>query len=164
VHAGLLAPGESGIVSVEVVPGPDDYAGVERNGVTSRSYGRWNVAYRFIGVAAVDGRVALPDPGDLTGFRGQNGTVLTFEVTGDSAGAVWGDGVYTDDSRLAAAVVHAGVLAAGQAGLVGVEILPGQAAYAGAARNGVSSGSYGSWAGSYRVLPLSSKATSKLSN
>jgi hypothetical protein len=164
VHAGLLAPGESGVVSVEMVDGLDAYEGVERNGVTSLSYGRWNVAYRLIGVAAIEGRVALPDPGDLSGFRGQNGIALTFELTGEASGSVWGDGVYTDDSRLAAAAVHSGVLQAGETGLVGVEILPGQAAYEGAERNGVSSGSYGSWPGSYRVAPLSSKASSKLSN
>ena len=164
VHAGLLQPGESGVVTVEVIAGPDSYAGAERNGVTSLSYGRWNVAYRFLGVAAMDNAVTLPDPGDLSGFRGQNGVVLTFEVTGDAAGSVWGDGVYTDDSRLATAVVHAGILRPGQTGLVSVEIMPGQEAYAGAERNGVSSGTYGSWAGSYRVMPLSSKATSKLSN
>ncbi|WP_156460405.1 LCCL domain-containing protein [Devosia sp. Root635] len=164
VHAGLLAPGESGIVSVEMVEGLDAYEGAERNGVTSLSYGRWNVAYRFIGVAAINATVALPDPGDLSGFRGQNGVVLTFEVTGEASGAVWGDGVYTDDSRLAAAAVHAGLLQPGQTGLVGVEILAGQAAYAGAERNGVSSGAYGNWPGSFRVVPLSGKATSKLSN
>ena len=164
VHAGLLQPGESGVVTVEVIAGLDEYAGAERNGVESLPYRSWNVAYRFVGVAAIDGGVTLPDPGDLSGFRGQNGVMLTFEVTGDSAGSVWGDGIYTDDSRLAAAVVHAGILQPGQTGLVGVEILPGQEAYDGAERNGVSSGTYGSWPGSYRVTALSSKATSKLSN
>ena len=163
VHAGMLEPGESGIVTVEMVEGLAAYEGAERNGVTSRSYGSWGVAYRFTGVAAID-NVVLPDPGDLSGYRGQDGTVLTFEVTGDTSGSVWGDGIYTDDSRLAAAAVHAGVLQPGQSGPVRVEILPGQEAYEAADRYGVSSGTYGSWAGSYRVLPLSSKTSSKLSN
>ena len=164
VHAGLLEPGESGIVTVEVIEGLDAYEGAERNGVISLPYRSWDVAYRFAGVTGISSAITLPDPGDLSGHRGQNGTMLTFEVTGDASGAVWGDGVYTDDSRLAAAAVHAGVLQPGQTGLVGVEILPGQESYEGAERNGVSSGTYASWPGSFRVVPLSSKASSKLSN
>ncbi len=164
VHAGLLAPGESGVVAVELIAGLPTYDGVERNGVVSRSYGPWDVAYRFTGVTDVDSGVVLPDPGDLSLYRGQDGTILTFEVTGDASGAVWGDGVYTDDSHLASAAVHAGMLQAGETGPVRVEILPGQESYEGAARNGVASGTYAAWSGSFRILPLSLKATSKLSN
>lgn len=164
VHAGLLQPGESGVVTVEVIAGPEAYEGIERNGVVSRSYASWDVAYRFAGVTAVDSGIVLPDPGDLSLYRGQTGKVLTFEVTGDAAGSVWGDGVYTDDSRLAAVAVHAGLLQPGETGLVRVEILPGEDSYEGATRNGVDSGTYATWPGSFRVLPLSLKATSKLSN
>ena len=164
VHAGLLEPGETGVVSVELIEGLDAYEGATRNGVASLPYREWSVAYRFAGVVELDSGVILPDPGDLSGYRGQNGTMLTFEVTGNAAGAVWGDGVYTDDSRLAAAAVHAGVLQPGQTGPVQVEILAGQEAYEGAERNGVASGTYASWPGSFRVVPLSLKASSKLSN
>ena len=164
VHAGLLAPGESGVVTVEVIEGPAAYEGVERNGVVSRSYANWDVAYRFTGVAEVDSGVVLPDPGDLSGYRGQNGTVLIFEVTGDVSGPIWGSDIYTDDSRLGSAAVHAGVLLPGETGLVRVEILEGQESYEGGERNGVVSGAYAAWTGSFRILPLSLKATSKLSN
>ena len=165
VHAGLLAPGERGIVTVEVIEGPAAYEGVERNGVASRSYGPWDVAYRFVGVAEVGSDVVLADPGDLSGYGGQNGTILTFEVTGDPSGDVWGKDVYTDDSRLSAAAVHAGALLPDETGLVRVEILPGQERYEGVARNGVVSGTYAAWPGSFRILPLlSSKSNSKLSN
>ena len=94
----------------------------------------------------------LPDPGVLTGFRGQNGKTLYFEVTGNkNAGGVWGTDVYTDDSSLAAAAVHAGVLADGQTGVVKVTILPGQGGYRGTCRDGVESGNWGGWVGSYRI-------------
>lgn len=164
VHAGLLQPGEVGVVSVEVIAGPASYEGAERNGVVSRSYASWDIAYRLAGVTRLDSGVVLPDPGDLSTYRGQDGTILTFEVTGDASGAVWGDGIYTDDSRLAAAAVHAGALQAGESGLVRVEILPAQQSYDGAERNGVASGTYAAWQGSFRILPMSLKATSKLSN
>lgn len=163
VHAGLLQPGQTGIVSVEIIDGPDTYEGAERNGVASRSYASWDVAFRFTDVV-VSNAVVLPDPGDLSAHRGQNGVTLIFEVTGVLQGSVWGDGVYTDDSRLGSAAVHAGVLQADQTGLVAVEILPGQESYGAAERNGIASGSYASWPGSYRVTPVSSKVTSKLAN
>ncbi len=99
-----------------------------------------------------DYRVALPDPGNLTGFRGQNGQSFYIEVTGNrDAGQVWGNGLYTDDSALAAAVVHEGVLADGQTGVVKVTILPGAASYRGTDRNGVATGDWGAWDGSYRI-------------
>lgn len=164
VHAGLLAPGESGVVTVEVIDGPASYEGTERNGVVSRSYASWDVAYRFTGVADVDSGVVLADPGDLSLYRGQNGVILTFEVTGDLSGSVWGEEVYTDDSRLSAAAVHAGVLQPGETRLVRVEILPGQESYESAEHNGVISAPYATWGGSFRILPLDLKASSKLSN
>ena len=164
VHAGLLQPGEAGIVTVEIIDGLSAYEGVSRNGVTSNAYGPWSSAFRMLGVEpASGGAVVLPDPGNLTAHRGQDGTVLAFEVTGATDGSVWGDGTYTDDSRLAVAAVHAGALQPGQTGIVQVEIMPGQASYEGADRNGVSSGSYGSWYGSYRIVPASTGKT-KLSN
>lgn len=165
VHAGLLEPGESGIVSVEVIAGEPSYAGAERHGVTSLAYGAWDMPYRLVGVEPIDGPMTLPDPGNLTQYRGQNGAVFKFEVVGTLAGSVWGDGVYTDDSALAVAAVHAGALRPDQAGVVAVEILPGQSAYAASDANGVVSSAYAEWSGSYRILPeLSAKVTSKLSN
>ena len=164
VHAGLLAPGESAVVTVEVIEGPASYEGVERNGVVSRSYASWDVAYRFTDVVGVDSGVVLADPGDLSGYRGQNGTILTFEVTGSLSGSVWGEEVYTDDSQLGAVAVHAGVLQPGETGLVRVEILPGLESYDSAEHNGVASAPYARWDGSFRILPISLKASSKLSN
>jgi hypothetical protein len=94
---------------------------------------------------------ALPDPGTLTGHRGDVGKSFLFEVTGANTGPVWGTEVYTDDSALATAAVHAGVLAVGQKGVVKVTILPGLESYTSSASNGVVSGSWASWVGSYRV-------------
>lgn len=99
-----------------------------------------------------DRRAALPDPGTLVNFRGQNGQSFYFEVTGNqNAGQVWGTGLYTDDSALAAAVVHAGVLADGETGVVKVTVLPGAPGYQGTSRFGVDSGGWGAWMGSYRI-------------
>ncbi|MHB9118021.1 MAG: LCCL domain-containing protein [Burkholderiales bacterium] len=108
---------------------------------------------------------ALTDPGDLTRYRGQTGSVYTFTVTGNaSGGTVWGSLLtitlangtkfrtgYTDDSNLSAAAVHAGALADGETGTVKVTILAGQTSYTASTKNGVTTNSYGAWDGSYYV-------------
>ncbi len=88
-------------------------------------------------------------PTNLVGYRNKVGGVYQFTVTGAERGAVWGTDVYTDDSTVATAAVHAGVLRSGERGTVTITILPGQSSYPASARNGVSSASWGAWAGSY---------------
>ena len=96
---------------------------------------------------------AQPDPGTLTGYRNNpRPAELLFKVTGSREGSCYGTDVYTDDSRLAVAAVHAGVLRAGETGVVRVVLLPGQASYPGSSRRGVTSSTWGSgWSASYRV-------------
>lgn len=95
---------------------------------------------------------ALLNPEPLSNYRDfiHPGQVVYAWTTGNTSGSVWGDGTYTDDSNLGAAV-HAGVLGNGQSGLVKVTMLQGQGSYASASRNGVTSRTYGNWAQSYRV-------------
>jgi hypothetical protein len=159
VHAGVLADGQTGVVRVTILPGYACYDSSTRYGVTSGSWGNWVGSFR---VEPADARPfrergptarVLPDPGTLTGYRAEVGRSFLFEVTGSCAGSVWGTGVYTDDSSLAKATVHAGVLADGQTGVVRVTILPGYACYDSSTRHGVNSGSWGSWVGSFRVEP-----------
>ena len=94
----------------------------------------------------------IADPGNLVEYRGRNGEIFLFSITGDSGGSVWGTDIYTDDSDLATAAVHAGQLTAGETGVVRVRILPGQDSYQGSTRHGVTSGSWGQWSGSYEFL------------
>jgi hypothetical protein len=97
----------------------------------------------------------LPDPGTMLAFRGLNSRVFHFLVTGDGASrhTIWGTDNYTDDSRLSAAAVHAGVLKAGEKGVIEVTILPGQSSYRGSTRNGVTSHGFGAFDGSYYIGP-----------
>ena len=73
---------------------------------------------------------------------------LTF--TGDTAGMVWGTDVYTNDSRICVAAVHAGKITVAVGGRVTLEILPGKPSYVGSTRYGVGSSSYGAWTCSYQ--------------
>src|SRR5262245_19719561 len=93
---------------------------------------------------------AMPDPGSPGQLRGQNGKSFVFEVTGANGGG-WGTDVDTDDTSIASAAVHAGLLQVGQKGAIKVTILPGQQAYQGSTRNGVTMGNWGPYGGSYKV-------------
>lgn len=165
VHAGALKVGQAGVVTVEIVPGLDRYEGVSRNGVVSISYGPWQVGYRIVGAEPTTAAQVQMAPDNLSVYRGQNGILLQFDVTGSAAERVWGDGLYTDDSSIAAAAVHAGLLHDGETGRVVIEIMPGQTSYSGSLANGVASDEYGQWSGSFRFLAnVDAKIRSKLSN
>ena len=84
-------------------------------------------------------------------WRALTGRIFLVEVTGTDSGSVWGTDEYTDYSILSRAVVHAGVLKAGESGIVQVTMLPGKDEYRGSERNGVTSLSYHEWPASYRV-------------
>lgn len=58
-----------------------------------------------------------------------------------ATGAVWGDGVYTDDSAICRAALHAGAIGT-RGGMVDVFEAPGQPSYPAMTRNGVASGAW----------------------
>jgi len=93
----------------------------------------------------------LENPGILTAYRGKNDEVFYFRVTGSTDGEVWGTGLYTDDSPLAAAAVHAGVVKKGETAIVKVTILAGESSYTGSTANEVTTSEFGQWEGSYKV-------------
>jgi hypothetical protein len=84
-------------------------------------------------------------------LRARVGASIDLEVTGELSGIVWGDGIYTDDSAVAAAAVHAGLLKSGETGIIRVISMPGMSQYEGSSRNGVRSDSFDEWGGSYRL-------------
>jgi hypothetical protein len=84
-----------------------------------------------------------------------NGAIIFETVVGNAnGGGIWGDGVYTCDSTLATAAVHAGLLASGQEGAIAVVALPGQSQYYSTTRNGVTSTAYGPWPQSFAFIGL----------
>jgi beta-lactamase regulating signal transducer with metallopeptidase domain len=160
IHAGILEPGEQGIIRVHVEPPLDSYPGSTQHGVTSQAWnaGGGYVALRLSRVPVrrannyaqpgVGGpttsvrRRVLPDPGNLTNYAQSVGQSFYFRVTGSTSGPIWGTDVYTHDSALAAAAVHAGVLQPGESGVVKVTMLPALPQYHGSTNNGVTSGQW----------------------
>ena len=88
-----------------------------------------------------------------TDYRGQDSLQVAY-VCPDSgtASVVWGSDVYTDDSSVCTAAVHAGKITLASGGRMVIKIRPGQTAYTSSTRNGVTTLAYGVWTGSYVFL------------
>jgi beta-lactamase regulating signal transducer with metallopeptidase domain len=164
VHAGVLAAGERGMVRVTLLEGQSSYSGSTRNGVTSSNYGAWSGSYRIAkGVTGAATRTSSfpAAPSSLMSYRGRVGETFTFEVIGSKSGTVWGTSIYTDDSHLATAAVHAGVLKEGEQGTIHVKILEGRDSYGASERNGVYSQPYREWGGSFEFVRTRSVTTTR---
>lgn len=75
----------------------------------------------------------------------------------ESSGTVWGTDIYTADSGLCRAGIHAGLISPG-GGMMVVRLEPGQPAYRGTVRNGVQSVDYGRYGKSYVLFPAGGAA------
>lgn len=83
-------------------------------------------------------------------YQGQNGLLVAYDCTPDgSPTTVWGTEVYTDDSSVCSAAVHAGLITVADGGLVVIEITPGEESYVGSTANGITTNDYASWPGSF---------------
>jgi hypothetical protein len=96
-------------------------------------------------------------PPTVASLRAEIGEFFYFEVTGANRGTVWGTDVYTVDSPIGTAAVHAGVLQVGETAMVKVTVLAGEASYQGTLRNGVRTNDYGPYPRSYRVEMIPNK-------
>lgn len=158
VHAGASSPG-GGLVTIQIEPGRPAYRGSPRNGVSSNDYGSYGGSYRFVGVvAAPEG----PPPGppsvieagcsfNATQLHGAPGSAHHIACPSGCGrtGATWGTDVYTADSAICRAAIHAGLLTE-QGGEVTVVLEPGRPAYRGTHRHGIASSDYGQYHASYR--------------
>ncbi|WP_338865070.1 M57 family metalloprotease [Myxococcus stipitatus] len=148
VHAGAI-PATGGTVIVTIQPGQSSYTGSTRNGITTRAYGAWAGSFTVSGLTPT---VSACSTYNFTSYRGQNGTQIRCSCPAVSGGTVWGTDLYTDDSNACAAGVHAGAIPT-SGGTMVVTIRPGQSSYTGSTRNGITTISYGAWAGSFSVSP-----------
>ncbi len=154
VHAGRMTPEEGGTVVVRVLAGRDFYHGSAAHAVTSQDYGDgWEMSFAFLdrSGAAYEGDVTtLGWAATAEILRPRAGESLTLHCPpgGEPAG-VWGTEIYTDDSSICTAAVHAGKITLGEGGLVTLRIRHGRDAYQGSQRNGVRSEDNGRWKGSF---------------
>jgi hypothetical protein len=64
---------------------------------------------------------------------------------------VWGTDIYTADSSICNAAVHAGKLTMESGGSVTIELRPGEPSYKGTTRNGIKTNDYGAYGRSFVV-------------
>ena len=150
IHAGVLKQREPGIVTVVMGSGAKLFPASSRNGVTTREYGPWDRSYTF----ALDGA-----PGLITWRTVWSGVPEDFAApiavecpaTGTVGGKIWGTDVYTRDSVVCVAAVHAGAITAERGGVVVVTRASHSGEYLASARNGVASQQYGPFLDAFRV-------------
>jgi hypothetical protein len=97
------------------------------------------------------GLLAADAPVNLVALGDQIGQTFYFRVQGEEDGRVWGTEVYTGDSTLAAAAVHAGAVEPGETRVVKITIVEPLSQYQGSTRHGITSDSYGPYGTAYRV-------------
>jgi hypothetical protein len=86
------------------------------------------------------------------GFKSEAGQVYEFQCPENGvAGTIWGSDVYTQDSSICTAAVHAGVISLDSGGVVTVEFRPGRSTYGSTERNGVTSNTFGEYPHSFVV-------------
>jgi hypothetical protein len=140
---GLVGGGE---ISITIQPGQPNYPATTRNGIVAGSWPAWNRGFSFVAVSAMSASWTTV----LAEYRGQNDRVVAVDCpAGGAARNIWGTDVYTDDSSVCSAAVHAGLITLSSGGRVFPVIRAGRASYSASARYGISSRSYGRWVGSF---------------
>jgi PKD repeat protein len=78
----------------------------------------------------------------------QEGNLVYVPVQGTiSGGSIWGTGVYTSDSHLGMAAVHAGLVTPGETGQIAIYTVGSWSGFMGTTRNGVESRAYSAYSG-----------------
>ncbi len=87
--------------------------------------------------------VAASCPSNLVSFRANANRYIECYCSSAAtqSGSVWGTDVYTDDSRLCRAALHAGVVTSA-GGTIVAKIVEGESSYVGSYQNGVSTSSF----------------------
>ena len=97
------------------------------------------------------GLLAADAPARMQDLCETPGTTYYFRVTGAASGGLWGTDIYTGDSELAVAAVHAGAIKLDETAVVRVTVMPPLAQYQGSIRYGVTSHDYGRYGTAYCV-------------
>jgi hypothetical protein len=91
---------------------------------------------------------------DIRQLETKIGESFVFEATGNVRGQLWGTDIYTSDSDLGAACVHAGILQPGETGVAKVTMVAPIPVFTGTTRNGMTSATWTpGWSGAYTIAP-----------
>ena len=158
VHSGLITFQQGGSVTIELRPGRSIYGTSERNGVTPSVYGSYGSSFVFKTpntesvLREADEQTPVLWNTSATMASGDNSKTWKFKCPANGKEAtVWGTDIYTLDSSICNAAVHAGKLTVETGGLVTIELRPGESSYKGSTRNGIKTNDYGAYGRSFVV-------------
>jgi hypothetical protein len=100
------------------------------------------------------GLLAADAPPTMIDLCDPVGATYYFRVTGEAAGPLWGTGVYTGDSAVAVAAVHAGLVKPGESAILKVTVEQPLPRYAGSLQNGVTSHEFGPYGTAFRISAI----------
>jgi hypothetical protein len=98
--------------------------------------------------------VASEAPANMHGLCETVGTIYYFRVTGVTEGQLWGTDIYSGDSTIGAAAVHAGLLKFGETAFLRVTVVTPPEQFPGTVRNGVTSTEYGRYQYAWRLSAI----------
>jgi LCCL domain len=158
VHSGLITYQQGGAVTIELRPGSTIYGCSERNGVTTSPFGSYQHSFVF---KTANTEAVVREAEDQTSVLwNTSASMISFEAgktykfkcpPNGKESAVWGTDIYTLDSSICNAAVHAGKLASDSGGSVTIELRPGESVYKGSTRNGIKTSDFGQYASSFVV-------------
>ncbi|MCU0463326.1 MAG: LCCL domain-containing protein [Anaerolineae bacterium] len=152
----LILDGQYWANALLVVINPDD---IETVLADSDAILRSMVMTLREGALMVDGRQIDAQEADcFTGiYASESDPIQVYDCPANcaaDAGAVWGTDIYTSDSSVCAAAIHAGVITDADGGLVIVRYEPGLESYTSTTRNGITTEEYGAWDPAATVAPF----------
>jgi hypothetical protein len=100
------------------------------------------------------GYLAAEAPPNMLELGHDVGAKYYFRVRGDTEGQVWGTDVYTGDSLLSVAAVHAGLVKPGDTAVVKVAVVAPPAKYQGSIRNNVKTHDFGRNGSAYSLSAI----------
>jgi len=98
--------------------------------------------------------VAADAPINMHGLCETVGTTYYFRVAGVTEGQLWGTDIYSGDSTIGAAAVHAGLLKPGETNLLRVTVVTPPEKFPGTVRNGVTSTEYGRYQYAWKLSAI----------
>ena len=161
VHAGLITLEDGGAIAIRMMPGAAAVAS-DRNGIVTSSHPATAGSFSFTNPRDFVADVLPTAFGELplhpvtwattavSSWR-QPSSIEAYYCPAGIDEPVWGNGVYSQESSLCSAAVHAGQITL-TGGPIVVQRLPGQGFYAGSVANGIRTGDRASSGGSFRFL------------
>jgi hypothetical protein len=128
---------------------------------TLNGLGRVTLSEQLDTAKVFSSAISIATANDMTSYNETHiGNIYKMTITGNVGGTIWGTNIYTNDSYIPKAAVHAGVITAGQTKEVYIKIVEGLNDYPATTQNGVTSDAWGAWGLSYQFVnePSSYKA------